>query len=201
MDSSPPGSAIHGIFQARILEWAAISFSRGSSRPRDRTRVFCIADRRFYHLSHQGSPLTKVHRAKWDMEAPKTAFQSSSTGWSWGGVGWGGREWVSLLDKNCFSFSPSSFPETITEDPAGLEWGEGEEGSLDECPGRYCPQTGSSGSLTAFSPGRQEGIGSQFQGERGLLSFSWSSPTPTFPQLCRGPNYILWPCSHLYPDL
>ena len=38
---------IHGVFQARKLEWAAISFSRGSSQPRDRTWVFCIADRRF----------------------------------------------------------------------------------------------------------------------------------------------------------
>ena len=47
MDSSSPGSAIHGIFQARILEWAAISFSRGSSQPRDRTCVSCIADRHF----------------------------------------------------------------------------------------------------------------------------------------------------------
>ena len=46
MDGSLPGSAIHGIFQARILEWAAISFSRGSSQPRDQTRVSCIADRR-----------------------------------------------------------------------------------------------------------------------------------------------------------
>ena len=44
MDCSLPGSSIHGIFQARVLEWAAISFSRGSSRPRDRS---CIADRRF----------------------------------------------------------------------------------------------------------------------------------------------------------
>ena len=47
MDSNLPGSAVHGIFQARILEWAAISVSRGSSQPRDRTRVSCIADRRF----------------------------------------------------------------------------------------------------------------------------------------------------------
>ena len=38
---------VHGIFQTRIREWAAISFSRGSSQPRDRTRVSCIADRRF----------------------------------------------------------------------------------------------------------------------------------------------------------
>ena len=35
----PPGSSVHGIFQARILEWIAISFSRRSSRPRDRTRI------------------------------------------------------------------------------------------------------------------------------------------------------------------
>ena len=38
MDGSPPGSSVHGILQARILEWIAISFSRGSSQPRDRTR-------------------------------------------------------------------------------------------------------------------------------------------------------------------
>ena len=37
MDCSPPGSSIHGMFQARVLEWVAISFSRGSSRPTDRT--------------------------------------------------------------------------------------------------------------------------------------------------------------------
>ena len=39
MDCSSPGSSIHGILQARILEWVAIPFSRGSSRPRDRTQV------------------------------------------------------------------------------------------------------------------------------------------------------------------
>ena len=42
MDCSLPGSSIHGIFQARILEWVAISFSRGSSRARDGTRVSLI---------------------------------------------------------------------------------------------------------------------------------------------------------------
>ena len=47
MDCSPPDSSIHGIFQARVLEWLAISFSRGSSRPRDRTQVSHIAGRRF----------------------------------------------------------------------------------------------------------------------------------------------------------
>ena len=41
MYCSPPGSSVHGIFQAKILEWVAISFSRGSSSPRDWTCVSC----------------------------------------------------------------------------------------------------------------------------------------------------------------
>ena len=39
---SPPGSSVHEIFQARLQQWCAISFSRGSSRPRDLTQVSCI---------------------------------------------------------------------------------------------------------------------------------------------------------------
>ena len=55
MDYSLPGSSAHGIFQARVLEWVAIFFCRGSSRPRDWTWVSRFVGRRFYHLSHQGS--------------------------------------------------------------------------------------------------------------------------------------------------
>ena len=47
MDCSLLGSSLHGILQARVLEWVAISFSRGSSRPMDRTQVSRIAGRRF----------------------------------------------------------------------------------------------------------------------------------------------------------
>ena len=47
MDCSLPGSSVHGILQARIVEWVAISCSRGFSWPRDRTRVSCIAGRFF----------------------------------------------------------------------------------------------------------------------------------------------------------
>ena len=65
-----PGSSVHGIFQARVLEWVAISFSRGSSQPRDRTQgsnpglpnpgllnpglPHCMQT--LYHLSHRGFP-------------------------------------------------------------------------------------------------------------------------------------------------
>ena len=47
MDCSPPGSSVHGILQARILEWVAMPSSRGSSQPRDRTQVSHIAGRLF----------------------------------------------------------------------------------------------------------------------------------------------------------
>ena len=47
MDCSPPGSSVHGILYARTLEWVTIPFSRGSSQPRDRTWVSCIAGRFF----------------------------------------------------------------------------------------------------------------------------------------------------------
>ena len=42
IDCSPPGSSVHGISQARILKWVAISFSGGSSQPRDRSCISCI---------------------------------------------------------------------------------------------------------------------------------------------------------------
>ena len=49
MDCSPPGSSVYGIFWARILEWVAVSSSRGSSRPRDQTCISCIGRRILYH--------------------------------------------------------------------------------------------------------------------------------------------------------
>ena len=60
VDCSPSGSPVCGIFQERILEWVAISFSRGSTW----TRVSRIRGRNFYHLSHQGSPLV-VLQSHW----------------------------------------------------------------------------------------------------------------------------------------
>ena len=52
MDCSPLGSSVHGILQVRILEQVAVSFSRGSSRPRDQTHISCIGRQVLYHLSH-----------------------------------------------------------------------------------------------------------------------------------------------------
>ena len=55
IDCSLPGYSFHGIFQSRILEWVVTSFSRGSSWPRHRTRVFCIAGR-FFTTEPPGKP-------------------------------------------------------------------------------------------------------------------------------------------------
>ena len=57
-DYSPQSSFVHGVFQARILEWIAISFSRGSSQTRDQTCISCIGRWILYHWAtreaHQG---------------------------------------------------------------------------------------------------------------------------------------------------
>ena len=54
-DCSPPGSSVHGILQARMLEWVAISFARGS-QPRDRTHVSCLAGG-FFTTEPLGKPI------------------------------------------------------------------------------------------------------------------------------------------------
>ena len=56
MDYSPLGSSVHGILQARILEWVAIPFSRGSSQPRDGTHGSCIGKWVLYHKATWKTP-------------------------------------------------------------------------------------------------------------------------------------------------
>ena len=58
MDCGPPGSTVYGISQARILKWVAISFSRGSSQPRDGTHFSCIVRWVFFFFFTTG-PLGK----------------------------------------------------------------------------------------------------------------------------------------------
>ena len=80
MDCSPPVSSVHGIFQVRILEWVAISSSRGSSQPKEQTLVSCISciGRRILHrctiwadsfvtswtVAHQ-APLSQARILEW----------------------------------------------------------------------------------------------------------------------------------------
>ena len=66
MNCSPPGSSVQGIFQARILAWVAISYSRGSSSSKDRTRVSCVScigKRILYHFTTWAAPYNLVMKA------------------------------------------------------------------------------------------------------------------------------------------
>ena len=86
MDYSLLGSSVHGIFQARVLEWIAMSFSRGPSRPRNRTQVSRIAGRRFTVwatrealISHSRKPGSKwVTTQLWLSESLRFFGYSSS---------------------------------------------------------------------------------------------------------------------------
>ena len=60
MDCSPPGSSVHGVFQARITEWLAISSSRRPSQPRDRIRIFCIGRWFLYHFTTGEAPAFQI---------------------------------------------------------------------------------------------------------------------------------------------
>ena len=71
MECNLPGSFIYGISQARILEWVAISFSRGSSRPRDQTPVSSIAGG-FFTTEPSGKP----YLLPWNSSFRKLLFRT-----------------------------------------------------------------------------------------------------------------------------
>ena len=84
MDCSSPGSSIHGISWARVLEWVAISFSRGSSQPRNQTWVSCLAGRVFTNWAatslyncaqNSGNP--------WTMQPKFTQLIIREYAWNW----------------------------------------------------------------------------------------------------------------------
>ena len=75
MDCSLPGSSVHGFPQARILEWVAIPFSKGSSQPRDQISVSCIAGRILIIWATREAPQSST---KWIIPLP--AAQSWPSG-------------------------------------------------------------------------------------------------------------------------
>ena len=105
---------VHGILQARILEWVAYPFSSGSSQPRNWTGVSCIAGR-FFQLSYKGSLPTKVCLVKamvfpvvmwmWDLEYKE----------SWAPKNW--CFWTAVLEKTLES--PWDFEEIQPVHPKG----------------------------------------------------------------------------------
>ena len=88
MDCSLPGSSVCGISQARILEWIAISFSRGSSQSRDQTHVPCIGRQVLYLQHYLGSPANKIelqnsHNVFETKSQSQQAYFSGASGMFW----------------------------------------------------------------------------------------------------------------------
>ena len=92
---SPPGSSVHGVFQARLLQWVAISYSRGSSSPRDQTRVscvFCICRCILYHcatwealtnLEASNKYRTELHKLKFNRNWSLAYITDYAVVWHW----------------------------------------------------------------------------------------------------------------------
>ena len=104
MDYSLPGSSVHGILQARILEWVAISFSRGSSLPKNQTQVSCIAGRFFTDWAMREAPSIMVFSNESVLHIRWPKYWSSASAsvlpmntQDWSPLGWTG--WISLLSK------------------------------------------------------------------------------------------------------
>ena len=100
MDCSPGGSLIHGILQTRILQWVALSYTRGSYQPRDWTDVSCITSRFFFLLlSHRGSP-RQINRIKFKACVSEVLGSQKSSFEFFGNIAW--KPGGTFLPIQCF---------------------------------------------------------------------------------------------------
>ena len=128
MWSSPPGSSGHRIFQARILEWVAISFSRGSSWPRDQTRVSSISYIAGGFFFFTTEPPRKPRTTGTEMNRVCLQGAPSTDGdWEWA-QGWFPRRnicWVfihpTLEEEMTTHSSILTWRTPWTEEPGGLQ--------------------------------------------------------------------------------
>ena len=111
MDCSPPGSSVRRIFQARLLEWVAISSSRRSSRPRDRTHISCICctgRQILYHCSTWEAPkLSAASLWRWlkrIIESSYAIFYSVDALWLLNWFHWGTNDIQRPVHANVYNW-------------------------------------------------------------------------------------------------
>ena len=100
MDCGLPGSSIHGVLQASVLEWVAIAFSRGSSWPRDWTQVSHIAGKRFTLWANRETRKKKI-------KTNNSEYEEVAAGGTWGSILLG-TLWGTTLD-NCRHFPTNAW--------------------------------------------------------------------------------------------
>ena len=100
IDCSSPGSSVHGILQARILEWVAISFSRGSSQPRDWTQVSCITGRCFTIWATRWN---QTHEKMWWYKCVMAPYHEHDSSCFLKQNHWSDNEWQTLLAREASS--------------------------------------------------------------------------------------------------
>ena len=144
MNCSPPGSSVDGILQARILEWVAFSFFRGTSQPRNWTQAFPAwqADAQSPWLSSMGKPniFVQIHRMNIKSELYCKLWTLGDTNVSmwiigynkcticWGTLKWGREAWriweISLLSwKFCCELKTSLKNKVLKKNPKSGHWG------------------------------------------------------------------------------
>ena len=127
VDCSPPGSSVHGILQARILEWGAIS--RVSSWPRDQTQLSCLAGRFFTVWASRGDQQSQAQNVEVQKDWENSALGRRGVykGFTEEGVSEGGlQEWVRLFQQphKCKDGSPQTQGSASSADVGlgGQEW-------------------------------------------------------------------------------
>ena len=97
MDRSPPGSSVHGIFQARTLEWVAISSTRGSSQPRNRTCISCIGRQILYYWATWEASIDTRDLVKLESPDKKGSLGISLSEWQLSLLGTVSRSWANTV--------------------------------------------------------------------------------------------------------
>ena len=130
MDCTVPGSSVHGIFQARVLEWVAVSFSRGSSPPRDRIQVFHIVGRRFFSFKE---PLYRSPGEGNSTPLQYSCLENPMDGGAWWAAVHGVAKGRTRLSDFTFTFHFHALEKEMATHSSVLAWGipgTGEPGGL-----------------------------------------------------------------------
>ena len=115
MDCSTPGSSVHGILQARILEWSDISFSKGSSQPREWTWFSCIAGRFFTIWANPRLLKRTLKGGTWKRSPKKLLFNWTNPLISWEKLGF----WI-ISDVCSFIFKKRVWMTSEIQQACGL---------------------------------------------------------------------------------